>query len=392
MTKKLLLAIALTACFGAANATYPGNNGGGNGGCGVGQQTNGCGSSSSSTGGNATATSNSNATGGSATGGSVIGGNAQTTSGAATTNSGAIVNTSAGGAGGSVKDSGNSTNLNSNKQGQLQGQQQSVNNSGNSTNVIGVSTKGTVGDVSSTSGVKNSGNSLSVSKGGDVKNSGNSTISEGAVKNNNANVNVVSTKGTVGNVSTGDQANAQTTNVGGQTTSLNIDMADNQFTVEAARAAAEAGNRGTEDAAALIAAATIQADAIKHASEQKIRNTPSVNGPALTSSNDTCMGSTSGSANAPGIGIGFGTSWVDGNCKMLKNSRELWNMGFKAAALALMCNDADNRQALEDTGFECPATAKKKAAEKQAASAPAVEYTDPIVRARLGLPTLAAAK
>jgi hypothetical protein len=103
------------------------------------------------------------------------------------------------------------------------------------------------------------------------------------------------------------------------------------------------------------------------------------------------MGSTSGSANVPGIGIGFGTSWVDNNCRMLKNSRELWNMGFKAAALALMCNDADNREALESTGFECPVTTKKKASDKKAV-AQTEEYTDPIVRARLGLPALTASK
>ncbi len=116
-----------------------------------------------------------------------------------------------------------------------------------------------------------------------------------------------------------------------------------------------------------------------------------MNGPALTSSNDTCMGSTSGSANAPGIGLSFGTSWVDGNCKMLKNSRELWNMGMKAAAMALMCNDPDNREALESTGYECPQTtkARKGNAAVQAAAQPSQEqYTDPIVRARLGLPPL----
>lgn len=119
-----------------------------------------------------------------------------------------------------------------------------------------------------------------------------------------------------------------------------------------------------------------------------IKNTPSVSGPALVSSNDTCMGSTSGSANVPGIGIGFGTNWVDENCKMLKNSRELWNMGMKGAAMALMCNDKANREALELTGFECPQTTRdRKVAEAQASKQ---EITDPIIRARLGMPELTA--
>jgi hypothetical protein len=103
------------------------------------------------------------------------------------------------------------------------------------------------------------------------------------------------------------------------------------------------------------------------------------------------MGSTSGSANVPGIGVSFGTSWVDTNCKMLKNSRELWNMGMKGAAMALMCKDADNREALELTGFECPQTTRdrKGNAAVQATAQPSqAQYTDPIVRARLGLPAL----
>ena len=90
---------------------------------------------------------------------------------------------------------------------------------------------------------------------------------------------------------------------------------------------------------------------------QTIRNTPSVSGPMLTTSNDTCMGSTSGSFNIAGLGLGGGSTYVDENCKRLKNSRELWNMGMKAASLALMCNDPANREALEVTGFACPVRA-----------------------------------
>lgn len=93
---------------------------------------------------------------------------------------------------------------------------------------------------------------------------------------------------------------------------------------------------------------------IQYSGSQTIKNTPSVNGPPLTTSNDTCMGSTSGSVNIAGFGIGGGSTWTDKNCTRLKNSRELWNMGMKAASLALMCNDPENRYALEVTGFTCP--------------------------------------
>jgi hypothetical protein len=123
---------------------------------------------------------------------------------------------------------------------------------------------------------------------------------------------------------------------------------------------------------------------------QVVKNTPSVDGPNLVSSNDTCMGSASGSANVPGFGISVGKTYTDSNCVMLKNAREFWNMGMKAAALALMCNDAANKEALELTGFVCPQTKRDQALRAQAAAAN--EPTDPIVRKRMGLPELASVK
>lgn len=192
-------------------------------------------------------------------------------------------------------------------------------------------------------------------------------VAFGLNKNTNVNTNVnnVSTKGTVGNVSATGEINNASSAVGGSV----IVGGTNATDLEIARINAQAARD--------VASTT-----------QVIKNTPSVSGPALTSSNDTCMGSTSGSANAPGIGIGFGTSWVDNNCRMLKNSRELWNMGMKAASLALMCTDAANKEALELTGFVCPQSAKAEKDAKAAAVTSDEKYTDPIVRARLGLKPL----
>lgn len=128
---------------------------------------------------------------------------------------------------------------------------------------------------------------------------------------------------------------------------------------------------------------------VEYGGTQTLKNVPSVGGPPLTTSNDTCMGSSSGSVNVAGFGGSYGTTWTDENCVMLKNSREMWNMGFRAAALARMCMDSMNREAFELTDMECPQARR----EKQAGAAPAVkvvkpEYTDPIIRERLGLPPL----
>lgn len=93
---------------------------------------------------------------------------------------------------------------------------------------------------------------------------------------------------------------------------------------------------------------------VEYTGTYTMKNVPSVNGPNLTTSNDTCMGSTSGSANGPGFGISIGSTWSDDHCQRLKMSRELWNKGMKAASLAMDCMDPAARVALEITGTKCP--------------------------------------
>ncbi len=95
---------------------------------------------------------------------------------------------------------------------------------------------------------------------------------------------------------------------------------------------------------------------VEYTGSYTMKNVPSVSGPPLTTSNDTCMGSSSGSANGPGFGVSFGTTWSDDHCKRLKMSRELWNKGMKAASLAVDCMDPAARLALEITGTRCPQT------------------------------------
>lgn len=74
----------------------------------------------------------------------------------------------------------------------------------------------------------------------------------------------------------------------------------------------------------------------------------------LTSGMDTCMGSTSGGAAGPGFSFSVGSTWTDKNCLMLKNARELWNMGLKDAAFARLCMDPDNHEAIKLSGGVCP--------------------------------------
>lgn len=142
---------------------------------------------------------------------------------------------------------------------------------------------------------------------------------------------------------------------GGMTPTLSLPATATSLAQQQQQSAdAAATNAGNNQAINIEASQPLSKTETVVSGTQTIKNVPSVSGPPLTTSNDTCMGSSSGSANAPGIGLSLGTTWTDANCKMLKNSRELWNMGMKAAAMALMCKDPDNREALELTGFVCP--------------------------------------
>jgi hypothetical protein len=167
---------------------------------------------------------------------------------------------------------------------------------------------------------------------------------------------------------------------GGMSTTLTVPTTNTQQQ----SADASASNAGNNQSIVVEASQPLARQEIVSSGTTTLKNVPSVSGPPLTTSNDTCMGSTSGSANGPGFGVSVGTTWSDGNCKLLKNARELWNMGMKAAALALLCTDDDNRKALEVTDYQCP---QSKKAEVVAATANE-QYTDPIVRNRLGLPPL----
>jgi len=146
-----------------------------------------------------------------------------------------------------------------------------------------------------------------------------------------------------------------------------------QQTTVTSGSASEASNAGNSQSIIFTAPATTSSSTlveqkgdttsrIVYSGTQTVKNVPSVGAPPLTTSNDTCMGSLSGSVNIAGFGGSLGSTYKDVNCVMLKNSRELWNMGMRAAALARMCMDADNRAALEMTKFECPQTALEKSA------------------------------
>jgi len=70
----------------------------------------------------------------------------------------------------------------------------------------------------------------------------------------------------------------------------------------------------------------------------------------LTTSNDTCMGSTSVGGQGITFGISFGTTWTDKDCVRRKDARFLYNTQNSNLSLGLMCNKPEIRQLVERTG------------------------------------------
>ena len=66
-------------------------------------------------------------------------------------------------------------------------------------------------------------------------------------------------------------------------------------------------------------------------------NTPDAYAPPLTTSNGTCMGSSSIGGSGPGLGLSIGSTWTDDQCSARYNAKMLHDMGYKEVAVNIMC-------------------------------------------------------
>jgi hypothetical protein len=74
----------------------------------------------------------------------------------------------------------------------------------------------------------------------------------------------------------------------------------------------------------------------------------------VTTSDDTCMGSSGVGGQGNTFGFSVGSTWTDSNCIMLKNARELQAQGHHKAAKVRLCMNEDNAMAFELVGQPCP--------------------------------------
>ena len=74
----------------------------------------------------------------------------------------------------------------------------------------------------------------------------------------------------------------------------------------------------------------------------------------MTGGNDTCTVTFSAAVQTQILGVSGGGHIRDLNCERLKNSKTLYNMGMKVAAVSLMCMDANVFKAMQMAGTPCP--------------------------------------
>lgn len=90
-------------------------------------------------------------------------------------------------------------------------------------------------------------------------------------------------------------------------------------------------------------------------SKGSLKTTGAAIAPGLTAAGvHSCAGSTSGAFGGQGISLGFGTTYEMVECNRRAYAATLQGMGQNAAALALVCNNAEVKNALNLTGVACP--------------------------------------
>lgn len=70
--------------------------------------------------------------------------------------------------------------------------------------------------------------------------------------------------------------------------------------------------------------------------------------------NDLCTVGIAGAVQTQILGLSAGKTVRDMNCERLKNSKILYDMGMKVAAVSTMCQDERVFQAMLDAGTPCP--------------------------------------
>jgi len=85
----------------------------------------------------------------------------------------------------------------------------------------------------------------------------------------------------------------------------------------------------------------------------KQKNAPDIFGPGLVAGSESCLGSSSVGGSGAGWGFIFGTTTKDEGCNRRLNAKTLATLGYRRAAVQVLCFDPEVFAAMEAAGTRC---------------------------------------
>lgn len=220
-------------------------------------------------------------------------------------------------------------------------------------------------------------------QGGSVLGSGNSSSSSGVIGSGNSSNTLGQHQGQGQSQSANNSQGQSQSATGGSASQSSVN--DNR---------SQASNRNVNAAQGNTTNVNVAGDTVTYEAQKRAPVSTAYSGP-LTASNGTCMGSSSAGAQGVGFGISLGSTWTDQDCNARYDATALTALGLQDVAVARLCQSEKVASAMQAAGKPCPGA--KAAAQAEGGGYAAVastkaagkpEYTDPIIRARLGLPPL----
>ena len=193
-------------------------------------------------------------------------------------------------------------------------------------------------------------------------NTNNTTINSTATNTNNNNNVSTSTSNVTSNI-TQTQNVTNTNNSTVSSTSNNTNLSTNSNTnINTSTSSSTVNTQNTNNNTNVNSSQNVNTNNSTSTSSatqkvtQRIKTAPpSAVAPSIMSySQDLCTTGASAAVQTQIFGVSAGKSVRDENCERLKNSKALYDMGMKVAAVALLCQDEKVFRAMEQSGSPCP--------------------------------------
>ena len=247
----------------------------------------------------------------------------------------------------------------------------STTNNTTTSNVTTDNTNTNTSTINSTSANTNNNNNTSAITSTNTNNNTNTNTSTVTSTNSNNNTNTSTSTNTNTNNTTIDQTtdstinqtvNQTTTSTVNQTVNTTSDITTDNTNTNISTSTSNNTNKNTNVNTNTINSTATNSNTNTNVNtndsnitQEVISPPPSAIAPSIQSGgNDTCTVSYSAAVQTQILGVSGGGHIRDMNCERLKNSKTLYNMGMKVAAVALMCQDESVYKAMEMAGTPCP--------------------------------------